>query len=89
MARCGSFLPEPHPFMNTTTIVIGTAVFMFGVYTFVMRIVRPEKLGRLASLKELFGDRIGDRIHLGAYAGIPLIAGAVFLFAGFKGISLF
>lgn len=75
--------------MNTTTIVIGTAVFMFGVYTTAMRFLRPEKLGRLASLKELFGEKIGDRIHLAAYAGIPLVAGAVFLFAGYKGISLF
>ncbi|HEY0847109.1 MAG TPA: hypothetical protein VGE12_17200 [Noviherbaspirillum sp.] len=75
--------------MNTTTLVIGTAVFMFGVYTAFMRHLRPQKLGRLSALKDLFGDTTGDRIHLIAYAGIPLVSGVIFLFAGIKGVSLF
>lgn len=75
--------------MNTTTLVIGTAVFMFGLYTTILRFLRPEKLGKLDALKELFGEKTGDRIHLAVYAVLPLVAGGIFLFAGSRGISLF
>lgn len=88
MARCAELFPFRR-IMNTTTIVIGTAVFLFGVYTTFMRTLRPEKLGKLSALKDLFGEKNGNLIHLGAYAILPLVAGAVFLFAGVKGISLF
>lgn len=75
--------------MNTTTIVIGTAVFMFGLYTTVLRYLRPHKLGKLAALQELFGEKNGNLIHLLSYSVLPLVAGAIFLFAGLRGISLF
>ena len=75
--------------MNTTTIVIGTAVFLFGVYTSAMRYLRPQKLGKLAALQQLFGEKTGNLIHLLSYAMLPLAAGVIFLLAGLRGISLF
>lgn len=75
--------------MNTVTLVIGIAVFLFGLYTAIQRAVGPQKLGKLEALKELFGDKTGSRIHLVTYAVIPLVAGAIFMFAGMRGISLF
>ncbi len=75
--------------MNTTTLVIGAAVFLFGLYITFFRYSNPQKLGKLQSLKDLFGDKIGDRIHMIAYSIIPLTAGLTFLLAGVKGVSLF
>lgn len=81
--------PSAKSSMNTTTIIIGTAVFLFGLYSAILRILRPQKLGKLSALKELFGDSTGNLIHLATYAVLPLIAGVIFLIAGFKGVSLF
>jgi len=75
--------------MNTTTMFVGTALLLFGLYTSIMRAMQPAKLSRLAALKELFGDKIGNRIHVLAYSVAPLAAGAIFLFAGSRGASLF
>lgn len=89
MARCRSIFAQPGEFMNTTTIIIGTAVFLFGLYTTVLRTLRPQKLGKLAALQELFGDKTGNLVHLLIYSVLPLVAGAIFLFAGTRGVSLF
>ncbi|OWW20083.1 hypothetical protein [Noviherbaspirillum denitrificans] len=75
--------------MNTITIVAGAAVFSFGLYNAILRRTAPDKLSRLKAMKDLFGDKNGDTVHLLAYAVAPLVAGAVFLFAGSQGVSLF
>jgi hypothetical protein len=80
---------QPRKSMNTTTLVIGAAVLLFGLYTCFFRYMDPHKLTKLQALKDLFGDDSGDRIHFVAYAILPLAAGAVFIFAGIKGVSLF
>ena len=90
MARCADFSHRlPEDTMNTITIIIGAAVFLFGVYISVMRYVRPQKLGKLAALQQLFGETTGNLIHLLSYSVLPLVAGAIFLLAGMRGISLF
>lgn len=75
--------------MNTTSMIVGAAVFSFGLYIAILRGTRPQKLSKLQALKDLFGDRTGDKIHLLAYAVMPLLTGAILLFAGTRGISLF
>lgn len=75
--------------MNTITMVVGTAAFSFGLYNAIMRRTGPQKLSRLQAMKDLFGEKTGDTVHLLAYAVTPLVAGAVFLFAGSRGVSLF
>ncbi|HJV83518.1 hypothetical protein [Noviherbaspirillum sp.] len=75
--------------MNTTTLIVGIAVLFFGLYTTYFRYVHPQKLSKLQALKQLFGEQTGNRIHLFAYSLIPLAAGALFLLAGMKGVSLF
>lgn len=75
--------------MNTITMVVGAAAFSFGLYNIIMRRTGPQKLTRLQAMKDLFGERTGDIVHLLAYAVTPLVAGAVFLFAGSRGVSLF
>lgn len=75
--------------MNTITMVVGAAAFSFGLYNVIMRRTGPQKLSRLQAMKDLFGEKTGDLVHLLAYAVTPLVAGAVFLFAGSRGVSLF
>lgn len=75
--------------MNTITMVVGAAAFSFGLYNVIMRRTGPQKLSRLQAMKDLFGEKTGDTVHLLAYAVTPLVAGAVFLFAGSRGVSLF
>jgi len=75
--------------MNTTTLIIGAAVLLFGVYMTIMRYTRPQGLKKLEALKDLFGDKTGNLIHMLAYSIMPLMAGGIFLLAGVKGISLF
>ncbi len=75
--------------MNITTVIIGVAAILFGIYTLYLRIKSPEKLGKLNAMKDKFGNGIGTAIHLIAYSLIPLAVGAIFIFAGLKGASLF
>jgi hypothetical protein len=46
------------------TIAIGVAAFVFGVYTIYLRLTHPDKLGKLALMKEKFGEKPGNLIHL-------------------------
>lgn len=75
--------------MNTVTMILGAAVFSFGLYNAILRRTSPQKLSRLQAMKELFGDKTGNTVHLLAYSVTPLFAGAIFLFAGSQGVSLF
>ncbi|WP_420473033.1 hypothetical protein [Noviherbaspirillum sp. ST9] len=75
--------------MNTITMAVGGVALAFGLYNIALRRTAPEKLSRLQAMKDLFGEKTGDTVHLLAYAVTPLVAGAVFLFAGSRGVSLF
>ncbi|HZW23281.1 hypothetical protein [Noviherbaspirillum sp.] len=75
--------------MNPVTMILGAAVFAFGLYTVILRRTAPHKLSRLQAMRDLFGDKTGDKVHLFAYAVTPLLCGAVFLFAGSRGVSVF
>lgn len=75
--------------MNTITMIVGAAVFSFGLYNAILRRTNPQKLSRLQAMKDLFGEKNGDKVHLLAYAVTPLVAGSIFLFAGSQGVSLF
>ena len=74
--------------MNAVTMILGAAVFAFGLYNIILRRTGPQKLSRLQAMKDLFGEKNGDMVHLLAYAVTPMVAGAVFLFAGSRGVSL-
>ena len=74
--------------MSIVTIGIGLAVMLFGLYMAVARVRKPEILCKREALQELFGNDMGNLIHLGTYVIIPLIAGAVFIVSGMQGISI-
>lgn len=75
--------------MNTATMIVGAAVFAFGLYITILRRTGPQKLSKLQAMKELFGEKTGDTVHLLAYSVVPLAGGALLLFAGSRGVSLF
>ncbi|HVK95205.1 MAG TPA: hypothetical protein VM571_10840, partial [Noviherbaspirillum sp.] len=71
------------------TVAIGVMELLFGVYIAVSRRLQPQKMAKLEALKVLFGDKIGNLIHVSAYTVIPLVAGGIFVFAGLRGVALF
>lgn len=75
--------------MSIVTIAIGIVVLFFGVYMAIARKRRPQTLGKRQALQELFGEELGNRIHLGTYVVIPIFAGAMFIFSGMRGVSIF
>lgn len=75
--------------MNLTTVFIGAAAILFGLYTAFLRAKQPQKLGKLQAMKERFGATAGDLIHLVTYTIVPVAAGAVFVFYGLRGVALF
>jgi hypothetical protein len=75
--------------MNMVTIAIGVAAFVFGVYTIYLRLTHPDKLGKLALMKEKFGEKPGNLIHLVGYSLGPLIFGIVMISTGINGASIF
>jgi hypothetical protein len=73
--------------MNLITILIGTAALGFGIYTAYLRATNPAKLGKLAAMKEQWGEKAGTVVHLVAYTVVPVIVGIVLIVAGFRGVS--
>ncbi len=75
--------------MNYTTLAIGLFALAFGVCTLFVRIKRPEKFGKLNAMKEKFGEKTGAAIHTISYTVVAIIAGIVFIVAGFMGVAIF
>ncbi len=75
--------------MNITTIVIGIAALLFGMYTIYVRSTHPDKFGKLKAMQDKFGEKRGALIHLIFYSIVPIVFGIIMLFAGFMGVSFF
>ena len=69
--------------------VIGVAAAAYGGYTAYLRKTNPAKLGKLEPMKKQFGEKAGGVVHLVAYTAIPLVGGAVLIYAGLAGIKAF
>jgi hypothetical protein len=75
--------------MNLVTLALGVMAVLYGVYTFYVRASKPEKFSKLTAMQERFGKQVGYTIHLIAYSIAPLVFGAIMIFAGKNGYSLF
>lgn len=75
--------------MEYTTFVIGIFAVLFGLYTLVIRLMTPKKLGKLEAMKEKFGEKMGTLIHTISYTLVPIIVGMVFIVNGMNGKALF
>jgi hypothetical protein len=74
--------------MDPVTFGLGVLLVGFGIYTTYSRVKAPQKLGKLQAMKDKFGGSVGTLIHTIAYSLIPIIAGGVFIWSGFRGISI-
>ena len=75
--------------MNWTTIGIGLAATLYGVYTLYARRSSPGSFKKLAVMKEFWGERRGYWIHVLGYSVVPILGGLTVVYAGFMGGSLF
>ena len=75
--------------MNSFTLGLGVMAVLYGAYTFYVRASKPEKFGKLTAMQEKLGKKTGYIIHLIAYSIVPLVFGAIMIFAGKNGYSLF
>jgi len=75
--------------MNLVTVSIGVLAVLYSVYTLYVRASKPENFRKLAAMQEKFGEKAGYSIHLIAYSIAPLVFGAIMIFAGKRGYSLF
>ena len=74
--------------MDIVTVIVGFLICLYGLYTLIMRIKRPDKFGKLKAMKEKFGEGKGNVIHIVAYTVVPIVLGAIVIFSGFNGLSL-
>jgi hypothetical protein len=65
------------------SIIMGFALLGFGCYTLYLRINSRDKLGKLASMKNFFGEKTGNILHLIFYSILPIIFGSLIVFFEF------
>lgn len=63
--------------MNYFSLILGIAIFIYGVYTFIMRQKAPEKLKKLEAMKKFYGEKKGLMIHWFFYTILPIVAGII------------
>jgi hypothetical protein len=69
-------------------LIIGVAAISYGIYTGVLRLLKPEKLGKLGPMKDRYGAGAGSFIHFIGYTASPIAFGVVALLAGLRGVSV-
>jgi len=60
-------------------LLLGIAALGYGIYTAYVRVTSPEKVGKLAAMKEQWGEGPGMIVHVVAYTVVPLILGLVLI----------
>ena len=75
--------------MNRTTIGIGIAAILFGLYSLYLRISGNDKFEKLKGMQERFGEKNGGMIHLVLYCIAPAIFGIIMIIAGRRGYAMF
>ncbi|GMO61966.1 MAG: hypothetical protein Ta2G_21420 [Termitinemataceae bacterium] len=58
--------------------ILGLFGIGYGIYTAIIRKKTPEKLGKIGPMKERFGDKTGNIIHIIAYTVMPILVGIIF-----------
>lgn len=70
------------------TMAMGACFAVGGLVVGVLRQARPEVLGKLARMKQTWGDNAGWWVHFVSYTVMPIFAGAAFLYAGSRGVKI-
>ena len=61
--------------MDWLSIILGILATGYGIYTLINRSKPSYNSHRMNSLKNLFGENAGDKVHLFAYTVIPIVIG--------------
>lgn len=75
--------------VNWIEIAVGVLAFGYGAYSLYVRITAPERIGKLASMKRVYGPKAGSAIHLAMYAIIPIAFGLILVVSGVLGVDIF
>ena len=72
------------------TLIIGILALLFGLFTFYLRLFKDAKgLGKLDSMKKVYGDKAGTIIHVISYTVLPIVIGILGIVGYFLGIDIF
>jgi hypothetical protein len=63
-------------------IGVGVLCIGYGIYTAVIRIKSPEKMGKYEAMKNRFGDTAGKIMHTIFYTVLPMLFGIVMILKG-------
>ncbi len=69
--------------MNTRRL-FGAALVIYGVATLVLRHTHPHWFRKLGPMKQRWGPRLGDALHLVGYSFVPLVLGASMVLRGLQ-----
>lgn len=70
--------------MDYTSLIIGAIALAFGLVTLTARLTgKMQSFSKLAAMKELYGEKKGNMVHLIGYTILPLVAGAVLIVSAF------
>ena len=75
--------------MDPITTGIGALALAYGIFSGIMRFVKPGMFKKLEPMKQRFGATAGSLIHFVFYVIVPVVAGVVFIAAGLSGESFF
>ena len=66
--------------------VLAILFFGYGVFTIIMRIVKPESLKKYFYMKNKYGNFFGFILHFTAYSLLPIILGLLLIIKYLLGI---
>ena len=75
--------------MEPVTVGIGALAIGYGIFSGVMRFVKPSMFKKLEPMREKFGTVAGNAIHFVAYVIVPVGFGITMVIAGLNGVSYF
>ena len=75
--------------MDYFTLVLGILALGYGIFSCIMRFVKPSMFKKLEPMKERWGRKVGNAIHFFSYIIVPIAVGGVFIIARVNGISFF
>ena len=70
-------------------MVLGILASVYGIFSCIMRFVKPSIFKKLEPMKERWGEKVGNAIHFFSYIIVPIAVGGLFIIAGINGISVF
>lgn len=71
--------------MNGPRVVLGVLAALYGLFTFYVRATSPEKLRKLAAMKQAWGETGGTIVHVIGYSVVPLLVGVGMIVTGLSG----